>query len=129
MKYNLELTEKQAQTIINALDLVGRLELGQIKEIVNPWTSPLSITPSDKIDVLIKELKKELFPELDENAYYSIYNKEHVSDSARIGYDLIQVIRHSIAYTNNPEGGITVDFNKPRKTSETEELAKIKVFK
>jgi len=53
-------------------------------------------------------------------ASYGIHSPE-VDDRARQAYDIQQVIRHRLAWDRNPEGGITVNFDSPMRTS-TEQL-------
>lgn len=120
--YNLQVNEEQLAMIQKALDLYSRLGIGQVEELANPFTSPYPIV-SEKGKEILKEFKKEVFPELDSGAYYSIFSKE-APENAKIGYDLIQVIRNFLAYERKPEGGITVDFDTPMQTSE-QPLSKI----
>jgi len=131
MKYQLEITENQAQIIENALDFYSRIQMGQFDELISNFSSPLykdllkNNPDYDKLKFYINELKKEILPELSINSFYSIGNKSR-PDSSRISFDLIQVIRYRLSWDKYPEGGIGVNFDKPMKFSTTESLAKIK---
>jgi hypothetical protein len=71
-------------------------------------------------------LKKVYFPELECAAYYGIFSPDTPEES-KISWDLIQVIRNKIAWSNRPEGGMTVDFGKPIQSSLSESLARVEV--
>lgn len=124
MKYCLEITEAQARIIRDACELFSRLHMGQIDELRH---MNLSRRPDDdylQTEFIIKALKLQLFPELAANAYYGIQSPE-IPDSARIAYDLHQVIRRFLAGPK-PEGEFSfVIYDEPMRTSEQVELAKI----
>jgi hypothetical protein len=58
------------------------------------------------------------------NASYGVGNKE-VPDRFMQAIDMYQVIRHKLAWDNNPEGGVTVDFHEPSRYGK-QALCKIK---
>lgn len=116
----LKINETQAKTIIKALDLYSRLQMGQIHELGTPYSGPftkqIEKADKEKLEDILNELKQTLFPELSQGAFYGIFSQE-VPDEAKISYDMIQVIRNHLAWKNNPKGGITVDFDQPLKSS------------
>ena len=122
--YNLKISKKQASIIIESLNLYSRLLCGQTEEISNLFM--FSFFDKDislpKVKEICNELKKTVFPELQKNESYGIY-QDSIGENPKIAYDMIQVIRHKLAWDRKPDGGNTVDFGKPLKTSEKEDLA------
>lgn len=128
MRVKLDMTVAQAEVIIRALDLIGRLHMGQIDEIesvLRKLYKGKMPFPGGDIKRLCDDIRFYAFPELERGSYYGI-RSENVSDEARVGYDLIQVLRHAIAWHKRPEGGVTVDFDEPYQTSKSD-MAKIEV--
>jgi hypothetical protein len=132
-EYILKLNEKQIEILKKSLDFISRLQIGQISEIRDTFNSPLSDRINEENKNSLREnlikIKKDLFPELhEENAYFSIYNKQKSPENARIAYDIYQVIRYTLAYDKNPKGGTTVDFNEVFPAS-SEEPPKLEIKK
>ena len=158
LKMTLELTESQANIIRTALDAYSRLLGGQLDvavgEVLSYWMlcqdtsgEPKearrgrlreaelgSCIDSDKIGRLAAEAKQELYG-LERGSYYSISAPE-IPDRARQAYDLLQVIRHALAWHCHPGGPRSagacgfVDFGDPYRTAVREEpLAKCKISK
>ena len=128
IKYQLTISEKQARVIISALDFFSRIGIGQLEEILRHPQYANIIFNNNATYKVCKELldePKRLLTNFPPNASYGIGNPEVHSDCT-ISYDLMQVIRHRLAWDNNPEGGIQVSFGKPMRFSNEEELAKIK---
>ena len=89
-------SEYEVQTIINALDCSSRLICGQILEVANV----LNFATSKHVDIDIVEsimgkIKLLIFKALSLHASYGIYN-DNTPIKARIGYEMIQVLRHEI---------------------------------
>lgn len=123
MKITIECNEKQAEIIQEALDLSSRLLSGHMQEIDN-FLFRNGYYGGDTYP-LISELKKAYFPDLDLNQNYGIYhNKTH--EDAKIGYDIIQVLRHDISWYKYPNGGCGVNFHEPLPASK-EDLIKVKI--
>ena len=131
MKVNIEVSEEQAKLILKALDFYGRVQLGQLEELLS-FSSPIRERLSSKdlteSRFLLDKIKKDIFG-LESNSFFSIMNKNEVPEEARLGYDMIQVLRNKIAYANKPEGGITVDFDSPMQTSLDNNLIKVDISK
>jgi len=110
------LSVKQARILIDALDLYSRLQMGQVEEIEKfyRWNMIERVNPEhrDLLTSMVGMIKKIVFPELNGNASYSICGNG-APDAAKIAYDIQRVIRHRVAWTQNPNGGIQVDFDDP----------------
>ena len=129
--YQIKLNQKQLELIQESLDLYSRLKCGQIEELSNKFSSPfydrINNENTDIINDCVNELKKNLFPDLSAGSFYGIFSNK-APESAKISYDMIQVIRHGIAWSVNPKGGMTVNFDSPLKCSK-ENLITIKEVK
>ena len=133
MKYNLKISERQAKTLIKALDLYSRIHALQIEEIAvllrwnlsNHDTSGNEI-PFENIHELedrIRALKTELL-NTPGSAHHGIRSPK-ISDDARTAYDIQQVIRHQLWKDDPERQEYCVDSNEPWRSSEKEELAEI----
>lgn len=127
-KYNLEMNEEQARTVIAALDLSMRIRLGQWKEIIEACMDfePEKIDEwcerSDKAEDILLQARKIVMPELTGGwgHSYGVYNRE---DTER-AYNVLLAVRSCLAYHNKPEGGVTVDFREPMDIHVKEEMPK-----
>lgn len=115
----IELSDKQADVLIAALDLYSRIHLGQFEEVANVArmydVSRLNgdYEAHNEFDDAIREAKTILG--FCRNGSYGIFN-ERVNDVARVAWDMQQVIRHYLAWKRNPEGGFTVNFDTPHRS-------------
>ena len=129
MKVHIEATERQAKLMMFALDLVSRIGTGQLKEIDNAL-STMDINGAEGTDeekkVVMSQLKKLYFPDLDEGASYGIFSR-HVPDESKVSWDMIQSIRHAMAWHQNPEGGYKVNFDTPIPSTNTEPLLQVRI--
>jgi len=120
MKIKLTITDKQAFHIMMALNLYSRINLGQletIQEAIGPNRPEKYKIPWVGTYIKqIEELKKLNFPELQPNESYGISQKE-APEVCREMIDIHDTIRHFLAWKENPEGGYTVNFNKPKNYS------------
>ncbi len=102
-KYTLEVDSEQLKHISKALDFYARIQTGQVSELVNPYMVPLPDADYKEVDELLKTLKKQMFPELPEGAFYSIKSK-HISDQTRQMIDIFEVIRYQLmSESDSPE--------------------------
>jgi hypothetical protein len=129
MKVTVEMSEEQARVVVKALDIFSRLHMGQVSD-VELFYRLLNVGqnksfPSREVERLCESIKFYVFPELSPGSYHSI-SSEKISEDARVAFDLIQALRHPMAWKRNPEGGQTVDFYDPMKTAKSP-LAKVKV--
>jgi hypothetical protein len=121
IKVTLELNEEQTYVVMTALDILSRIECGQIDVVSDQIKMVYYKKKFDKIDSNLvshinNTLKRSLFPELTQNEYHSIYSNE-VHKTAKIAWDIYQVIRYYVSWKKHPNGGITVNFDTPLKTS------------
>ena len=119
-KFVLELSELQAEVLIKALDLYSRIGIGQIGEVHNILTlEPHIKSPSENTYQGIKNaldfVKRELFG-FEAGASFAMHAPQ-VPDKFKVAWDLQQVIRHKLAWTANPAGGVGVSFQEPMKSS------------
>jgi len=114
-KYNLIITERQAQRIIKALDLWTRLSVGQMNEL-NEITfekdeKGFNVKASQKT---LELLQKEMFPSLGNlNASYGIHSPK-LPDEIREGYDIFKVMMYEF---NKDKGIMNVYADKVRQSS------------
>ena len=87
MKYKLELSGEQMQMIANALETVTRLECGQLSELDSLFFG--RDYSRNKSDVLIKQLKSLIFPELHTSSHYGLNG---MSKYQREKYDIYKQI-------------------------------------
>lgn len=125
--YHLEMTERQAQIIINALELYSRIGMGQLQEVAyvlrsNSVPGFINFNALDKVESLTREASSYW---MNFSGGYHGISSNKINDSFRVAWDLQQVIRYRLAWDRNPEGGIQVHFDEPYKTSK-EDLAIIK---
>lgn len=112
MSYNLKISKMQAKVINKALDLYTRLLLGDLYELKRLYKDKDPDVSVEYIDTLCSQLKRIFVPALPDGVSYGI---PAGSEDAKMAYDLIQVIRHRIAWDENPGGGAQVGFHDPMK--------------
>lgn len=116
------LSEIQARTMVDALDLFSRIQIGQLEEILS-MARMGSIPHRDDQDVsarieeieeaepLLHEVKR-LLTGHSPNASFGILGGK-TPESARVAYEIQRAIRHRLAWDRQPEGGMGVDFDDP----------------
>ena len=111
-KYRIEVNEEQAKIISLALDIFSRIEAGQLEWVFSmiPWKYRENL---ESAEPMLKELQLLLTGM--QRGNLGIGN---VSNSARIAFDLHQVIRHRLAWDKEPKGGMGVFFDPPMKWSD-----------
>lgn len=117
-KYKLELNEEQAATLIKALDLYSRIGIGQFHEILDwqfNWEKRNAQDYQDIRDQL--DFIKFMLTGMPKNASRGIFQEE-TPERCKIAWDIQQVVRHCKSWHENPEGGITVHFGKPMRSSQ-----------
>jgi hypothetical protein len=126
-EYQITLNELQLYTLMQAIELHERLAMGQFSALLDV-VDPKHLPDVDR-DLGRKALdlaRSVLMPGLvHPNQYYGIHSSE-VHEHNRVLFDMLQVIRNKVAWTNNPQGGMTVNFDTPMKTS-NEDFIKIEV--
>lgn len=113
IKVTIECNENQAIVIQMALDFMSRLMMGQVSElnyVFGMHNTNVQNSSKEQIEELIR---KTYFPRLPHaGSYYGIFSDE-CPQIAKEQWDMIQVIRHALAWYKNPEGGNTVNFGMP----------------
>lgn len=101
-KYSITVTKEQAKLISLVLDIYSRMESGQLKYVFSmvPWKHNENLK---SVEPILKEL--QLLLTGIQNGNLGIGN---VSNSAKMAYDLHQVIRHRLSWDENPSGGIQI---------------------
>lgn len=115
-KITVELTREQAYAVMNATEFLARLEIGQFREItfnfLERFTTPDGKYDSarrEKVDEQLEEVCKEIFG-VDIYGWPNIEKKSILHERCWAVY---ATIRYALAWHDHPEGGNTVNFNKP----------------
>lgn len=133
--YTITCNRRQLELISKACDFMSRIQILQFDHI------SYIVHPKHENDKDFKKLhafqddllKLKQYFGFAPNASYGIYSRE-VANSARILWDVHQVIRNKITYEENPEvtpenrwkkGKITVNFDKPHQSDKENELIKV----
>ena len=109
------LTPEQAGIVVDALDLLSRIHMGQFHTVSEQFWDKL---PDREAVVRMEEAlfkaRKEAFPEIEGGANHShSMSSLGVAEAGKVSWDILQVISNASAFAGNPEGGHTVDFNDP----------------
>ena len=138
--YNLTITEKQARALVDATDLLQRVQLGQWREIQDslPLQKPIDYEEFHQdMKIIGAILSKHMIGGIDGGASSLGVGHPDLPESNGILYDLHRVIRRKLSVERAVEQGIienenvsrnempiTVDFDIPMKWG-TEKLATI----
>lgn len=117
MKYKMELTEEQYNHIALCVEVCHRVACGQIEEL-------RSILPNTPDDSLLRELKREAFPELAPNESYGWnggYRGTEHGEDYRMAFDTFQArgyqIYRQMCYKQNIAKGIDNVLSSPTLTT------------
>jgi hypothetical protein len=123
-RYKLEISQRQAELISNAVELYARLGGGQFKMLDHFfWNKKGAL---EKAHPHLDDL--QLIKNGSLNAYPGI---GQLDDDFRILYDIHQVVRYRLALDRKPDGkrSWSVDLRDPLQSCKTQPLAKMeKVF-
>ena len=113
---SMSMSIEQGKILINALNLLSRISIGQIREIDTffRFRKPMEFKNQQEVEILVGQLKKAIFPELPDDGFISIAGK-NASEEAQVAWEMLQSIRHTIAWDENPKGGMTVEYDIPMK--------------
>lgn len=115
--FTLTLSEKQAQTISTACELMSRIQGGNIREAFNhlPLKKDIDWEVYHEIrDDLTKRMPEILMDGVD--GYGSLFGvgNTKLPESHDIAWDLYQVIRHHLSWQKAVEDGIVESMDSPR---------------
>lgn len=128
-KVVLEMTRDTARIVTAACELYARSIFGQIDYVIDeiaegmPYQNIVKskskeehnlafedwLKRREQAEMLGRQIKAQLFPELPLNAWYGVGKNRR----ADIAWQALEVLRHAMAWHDHPEGGITVNFDKP----------------
>ena len=123
-KYCLTMTEKQARTVIDALDFFMRMRIGQWDELINLCTTYEAGKDTEYLhrrEVLsdrLFEARCIAMPELTRNASWGVYKFEQTERA----FDVLKAVRSAIAWHYKPEGGYEVIYDRPCAINVAEEM-------
>lgn len=112
----LKYEQHEMYKIINALDFYSRIWIGQYDRILYDIRWYRNCKQLDERESLfinkLLHIRHILLPGLvyGWSSSYGIFSDE-IDFRAGVAYDMQQEFRNKLAWFNNPEGGITVDFN------------------
>lgn len=118
--YQITVSKEQASLIQDALEIYSRLSSGQVGIALDiAYNFKLSWDQKRQAENLVKPI---VFPELSRNAYYGVGCKE--SPMIAKCFDMVQVIRHRLAWDSLADKGRTepefrsVSYDEPMQYSE-----------
>ena len=131
--FTITVNEKQARAIERALDLMTRLGLGQVREVIDylpdGYQRPYALLPREPDRDKILDSLLEVVQELGFHGFGHSYGvgHENVPDEAMIAYDLGAVMRNAIhSLRDDEDKHFSVWGNKPLHYG-SEPLAKVEV--
>lgn len=113
-KYQMELTEEQADIVVRALDLYTRIGIGQFDKMLEVFTG-LGSGPRNPASESYINTVKEWETGQPPNGSFGIHSSV-VRNEFRQAFDICQVVRHRLAHDRNP-GGHSVHHYEPLKAS------------
>ena len=119
-RYALLLSPEQAKLLSSACEFYARMMMGQWQELIF-HTMTVKDHPKDYCEAredaeqLLLEARAKVFPELIKSFGHS-YGVHKFRD-ADLVWEIYEVVRHCIAWTEHPKGDITVDFGPPMSLS------------
>lgn len=139
-KVQVTMTIEQARLIMKAMDLYSRLLMGQfgeLKYLFCGFGEDAKTYNRDSehwhfdFDTIQRLLKNVIYPDLPHNAYWGItgYSEQNkCPKEATIVYDAYKAMDYAISWHVDPEGGMTVNFDKPMHFYTELPLPEVKVF-
>jgi hypothetical protein len=119
--YNLQITEKQAKALMEATDLLQRVQLGQWKEIEDslPLKKPIDYEQlHNDLRLIGSILSNHMLDGIDGGASSLGIGHPSLPESNGILYDLYKVIAHKLCWERAVEKGIIESEDSPRKFME-----------
>ena len=126
-RYVLTMTEEQARCVVAALNLSMRIRLGQWREIIEccmdyePGKIDEWCQRRDEAEEILLQARKIVMPELTGWGHsHGVYNREYTERE----FNVLRAVRSCLAWHDHPEGGITVNFDRPMAIHVNEEMPK-----
>lgn len=114
-KIIVEMTREQAQAVMAATELLARLEIGQFEEIC--WKMLDKFNGEDGFDSDRRDRAEQYLDAACQEVFgvnqYGRPNIEKKSMQHQRCWAVYATIRHALAWHDHPEGGMTVNFDKP----------------
>lgn len=114
--YTLTMDAETAHVVSRACEFYARILMAQWKEL--SWEMTIRDGTYDErrpvCEAFIERARMAAFPELVRGQYYGV-GHDRKADTAWNAY---QAIRYAIAWHDHPDGGITVNFDKPLRVSD-----------
>ena len=113
VRYTLSMDERQAKMLATACEFYARVNMGQWLEVFHSCADLRRTDYSearDAVEQLLLQARQIVWPELHGAGHsFGVGKFEH----ADIVWEIYEVLRNRIAWTEHPEGGIGVSFSKP----------------
>lgn len=114
-QYALLLSSEQAKLLSSACEFYARMMMGQweflLEHICCLQEAPIYGDAYDRAEQHLLDARSEVFPSL-EHSFCHSYGVGKFADADQI-WEIYEVLRNRIAWTEHPEGGDTVDFDTP----------------
>lgn len=114
-KVKYSLSKDEYIKMMHSLDLFSRIQIGQYEELFMGPAIRYFRDESIELHELMKKIRGHFIPKMkdrDFNTSLGIWSLETPQEAIK-SYDIFQAIRYEVSYYYSPEGGITVNFNKP----------------
>lgn len=119
MKIHLELNQKQAETMKQALELFARIGMGQLHDLKFHPAFQKRNYDRQEVDEWLDKVKETVFDDLYGRGHSYGIRHENTHEASKEAYDMYQVIRHALAWNRNPEGHFwSVEFDEPTQFSQ-----------
>jgi hypothetical protein len=116
--YNLQVTEKQAKALMEATNLLQRVQLGQWREIEDslPLQKPIDYSQlHNDMRLIGSVLSNHMIDNIDGGASSLGIGHPSLPESNGILYDLYKVIEYKLSWERAVEQGIVESEDSPRK--------------
>ena len=113
-KYKIELTKKQAETVMVACEVLARLGIGQFRDALEHL--PLERLPiwSEDLQSIGKTISRYTKHNVDGWCTHLSIGNYDTRDEARTAWDIYQVIRHKLSWLRAVADGIVESETSPR---------------
>lgn len=119
MKIQLEMNDEQARVVKEALELYGRIGMGQVEEITQHPSLLNREFNDEEVSRHLGDVKEIVFPDLQGRGHYYGIRNPNTHEDSRVAFDVQQVLRNRMAWAKNPAGSLgSVIFDDPIQYSE-----------